>query len=380
MQLIFVGLTLFVIGACAACLLGCATTPPPHQQIIREDFGRMPDGTPVDLFTLRNRNGLEARICTYGGIIVSFKGPDRHGRMGDVVLGYDNLDSYVTNNPFFGCLVGRYGNRIAGGKFSLDGKEYKLIVNNGPNALHGGLKGFDKMVWEPGIRATQEGPGLQLHYLSKDGEEGYPGNLSVTALYTLTDDNGLRLDFTATTDKPTVVNLTQHTYFNLALKGDVLNHIVMIQADKFTPADSTQIPTGELRPVDGTPFDFRTPTAIGARIDQTDEQLKIGSGYDQNWVINKPLGELGMAARVYEPKSGRVLEVLTTQPGMQFYTANHLKGIKGKYGSVYHPRHAFCMEPEHFPDSPNHPAFPSTVLRPGEVYHNTIIYRLSVGK
>ena len=380
MQSTYLWLTLLSAGACAACLLGCASTPHSQPQISRESFGRTPDGTPVDLFTLRNSNGVEARICNYGGIIVSFKAPDRHGKMGDVVLGYNTLDEYIKNNPFFGCLVGRYGNRIAGGKFTLEGKEYKLAVNNGPNALHGGLKGFDKVVWEASVRASPQGAGLQLKYLSKDGEEGYPGNSSVTALYTLTDDNGLRLDYTATTDKPTVVNLTQHSYFNLAGKGDVLGHLVMIAADKFTPTDSTQIPTGELRSVEGTPFDFRTPTAIGKRINQDDEQLKIGSGYDQNFVINKPLGELGLAARVLEPKSGRVLEVLTTEPGIQFYTANHLKGIKGKYGWLYQPRNGFCMEPGHYPDSPNHPSFPSTELKPGEVYKNTIIYRLAVRK
>ena len=380
MHIPYLCLTLLSTAACAACLLGCATTPQPRSQISREAFGRTKDGTPVDLFTLRNSKGLEARICTYGGIIISFKGPDRNGVMGDVVLGYDRLDDYLTNNPFFGCLVGRYGNRIARGKFTLDGKEYSLAVNNGPNALHGGLKGFDKVVWTPSILTTPEGASLQLHYLSKDGEEGYPGNLSVIAAYTLTENNDLRLDYTATTDKPTVVNLTQHSYFNLTGKGDVLNHRVMIAADKFTPTDSTQIPTGELRPVEGTPFDFRKSSAIGERINQDDEQLQFGSGYDHNWVINKPLRELGLAAQVFDPRSGRMLEVLTTEPGMQFYTGNHLDGIKGKGGWVYKARNAFCMEPQHFPDSPNHPDFPSTVLRPGQTYRNTIIYRLTVGQ
>jgi len=373
-------LTILSTILCAGFLLGCVSTTPPHPEIIRRSFGRTQDGTQVDLITLRNSKGVETSICTYGGIVVSFKAPDRHGKMEDVVLGYDHLDGYLTNNPFFGCLVGRYGNRIAGGKFTLEGKEYKLAVNNGPNALHGGLKGFDKVVWEPSIRATPEGASLQLKYNSKDGEEGYPGNLSVTAIYTLTEDNGLRLDYTATTDKTTVINLTQHSYFNLAAKGNILNHVVMIQADKFTPTDITSIPTGELRPVEGTPFDFRRPTPIGARINQDDEQLKFGSGYDQNWVINKAPRELGLAARVVEPKSGRVLEVLTTEPAMQFYTANFLKDITGKGGWRYQPRDAFCMEPQHFPDSPNHPDFPSTILKPGEVYRNTIVYRLSVEK
>jgi aldose 1-epimerase len=276
-------------------------------------------------------------------------------------------------------MIGRYGNRIAKGKFTLDGKEYTLAINNGPNALHGGLKGFDKVVWEPKILARSEGPSLQLRYTSKDGEEGYPGNLSVTAVYTLTDDNALKLEYTATTDKDTVINLTQHSYFNLAGKGDILNHTVMILADKFTPVDSTLIPTGELKPVEGTPFDFRTPTPIGARIGQDDEQLKFGGGYDHNWVINKPMGKLGLMARVFEPTSGRVLEVLSTEPGLQFYTGNFLDGkLTGKGGWVYQRRNAFCMEPQHYPDSPNQPNFPSVVLKPGQVYKNTIIFKFSV--
>ena len=307
--------------------------------------------------------------------------PDRNGQFGDVVLGYDNLADYIKDSPYFGALIGRYGNRIAKGKFTLDGKEYTLAVNNGPNALHGGLKGFDKVVWEPRILASPEGPSLELRYMSKDGEEGYPGNLSVTAVYTLTDDNALKLEYTATTDKDTVVNLTQHSYFNLAGKGDILNHQVMIPADKFTPVDSTLIPTGELKPVDGTPFDFRTPTAIGARIGQDDEQLKFGNGYDHNWVINKPMGQLGLMARVYEPTTGRVLEVWSTEPGLQFYSGNFLDGkITGKGGWVYQFRNGFCMEPQHYPDSPNQPNFPSVVLKPGQVYRNTIIYKFSVQK
>jgi aldose 1-epimerase len=377
MQLTYLSLTILSTLICALCLLGCATTPTSHQ-ITRESFGRTKEGVPVDLFTLRNSKGVEARICTYGGIVISLKVPDRNGKMEDVVLGYDHLDGYLTNNPYFGCLVGRYGNRIAGGKFMLEGKEYKLAINNGPNALHGGLKGFDKVVWEPSIRTSPEGASLQLKYLSKDGEEGYPGNLFVTAVYTVTEDNGLRLDYTATTDKTTVVSMTQHSYFNLAGKGNILNHLVMIPADKFTPTDSTQIPTGEIRLVDGTPFDFRQPIAIGARINQDNEQLKFGSGYDQNWVLKKAANELGLAARVVEPNSGRVLEVLTTEPAMQFYTGNFLKDITGKGGWRYQPRDGFCMEPQHFPDSPNQPTFPSTVLKPGEVYRNTIIYRFSV--
>jgi aldose 1-epimerase len=297
------------------------------------------------------------------------------------MLGYDDLADYIKDSPYFGAMIGRYGNRIAKGKFTLDGQEYTLATNNGPNALHGGLRGFDKVVWEPRLRATPEGPSLELLYTSKDGEEGYPGNLFVTAVYTLTKDNGLKLEYTATTDKDTVVNLTQHSYFNLAGKGDILNHVVMIPADKFTPVDSTLIPTGELRPVEGTPFDFRTPTAIGARIGQDDEQLKFGNGYDHNWVINKPMGQPGLMARVYEPTTGRVLEVWSTEPGLQFYSGNFLDGKnKGKGGWVYQFRNGFCMEPQHYPDSPNQPNFPSVVLKPGQVYHNTIIFKFLVQK
>jgi aldose 1-epimerase len=365
-------------GLGAACLVSCASMSSSSGNITKASFGKIPDGTPVDIYTLRNANGVEARICTYGGIVVSLKTPDRNGKLGDVVLGYDNLDGYVKNNPFFGCFVGRYGNRIAGGKFTLDGKTYTLATNNGPNHLHGGIKGFDKAVWKAQLVSGPHGGALEMRYTSKDGEEGYPGNLSVTALYTLTDDNGLRLDYTATTDKPTVVNLTQHSYYNLAGGSDILGHEVMIVADKFTPVDATLIPTGELRQVKGTPLDFTTPTKIGARINTPDEQLKLGNGYDHNFVLNKSAGKLGLAARVYEPTSGRVMEVLTTEPGMQLYSGNFLDGsITGKGGWVYKQRSAFCMEPQHFPDSPNKPGFPSTVLRPGETYKNTIVYRFS---
>ncbi len=379
MQTAFGWLTSLSAGFGVAFLLGCASTAPPGQ-IARQPFGKMPDGTPVDLYTLRNNKGAEVRISTYGGTVVSLKVPDRTGKLGDLVLGYDNLEGYLKVSPYFGCLVGRYGNRIAKGRFTLNGQEVTLATNNGPNALHGGLKGFDKVVWQqPKILAKPAGPGLELSYLSKDGEEGYPGNLSVTAAYTLTEDNALELEYTATTDKDTVVNLTQHSYFNLACKGDILKHKVTIPAERFTPVDNTLIPTGELRPVEGTPFDFRKPTAIGARINQVDEQLKFANGYDHNWVINKPTGELGLVARVVEPTSGRVLEVLSTEPGLQFYTGNFLDGsITGKAGWVYQFRSAFCLEPQHYPDSPNHPNFPSVVLKPGQVYRNTIVYRFSV--
>lgn len=365
----------------AVTLLGCAAVRREGEpEIKRQPFGKSPDGKAVDLYTLRNANGVEVEICNYGGIVVSFKVPDRNGKLGDIVLGFDNLEDYVKHSPFFGCLVGRYGNRIAKGKFTLDGKEYQLAVNNGPNALHGGIKGFDKVVWDTSIKASTAGPAIELKYVSKDGEEGFPGNLSVTALYTLTADNGLRLDYTATTDKATIINLTQHSYFNLAGKGDILDYDAMIAADKFTPVDHTLIPTGELRPVEGTPFDFRKATRIGARIDEQNEQLEFGGGYDHNYVFDKPAGKLALAARVHDPSTGRVLEVLTTEPGMQFYTANKLGNLKGKGGQVYGKRKGFCMEPQHFPDSPNQPTFPSTVLRPGEVYKNTVIYRAAVEK
>jgi aldose 1-epimerase len=359
---------------------GCASNPSGPVQVSRRSFGQSPDGKEVSLFSLRNSKGAEALICNYGGIVTSLKVPDRNGTLGDVVLGYDNLADYIKDSPYFGALIGRYGNRIARGKFTLDGKEYTLVTNNYPNALHGGRKGFDKVVWEPTVLTGPEGPGLKLTYLSKDGEEGYPGNLSVTVVYTLTEDNALKVEYTASTDKDTVVNLTQHSYFNLAGKDSILNHAVMIPADKFTPVDSTLIPTGELRPVEGTPFDFRTPTVIGARIKQDDEQLKFGGGYDHNWVINKPMGEMGLMARVTEPTTGRVMEVLSTEPGLQFYSGNFLDGtLKGKGGWVYQFRSAFAMEPQHFPDSPNKPEFPSVVLKPGQVYHNAIIYKFSTG-
>lgn len=370
--------SLLLLSVLAGALAGCASLSSTTGSVSQRPFGTSPDGKPVTLYTLRNANGVEAEISNYGGIVTSLKVPDRHGNLGDVVLGYDNLDGYLKDSPYFGALIGRYGNRIARGHFTLDGHTYTLATNNYPNALHGGLKGFDKVVWDAKPLATPAGPALELHYVSADGEEGYPGTLDVTAVYTLTKDNGLRLEYTATTDKDTVVNLTHHSYFNLAGWGNILGHEVMIPADRFTPVDATLIPTGELRPVAGTPFDFRRPTAIGARINADDEQLKFGQGYDHNWVINKPAGKMGLMARVYEPTTGRVMEVFSTEPGLQFYSGNFLDGsITGKDRRVYQFRNGFCMEPQHFPDSPNHPKFPSVVLRPGQVYQNTILYRFS---
>jgi aldose 1-epimerase len=377
---------MLLLGAavCAAGLASCTTAGGPPKTVTQAPFGTY-DGQPVNIYTLRNAKGAEARIINYGGIVVSLKVPDKSGNLGDVVLGYDNLADYTKTPPppYFGALIGRYGNRIAKAKFSLDGATYSLPANDGANSLHGGTKGFDKRVWHAEGFDSPMGPQLILTYLSKDGEEGYPGNLKVKAVYTLTDANELRVDFTATTDKDTVVNLTHHSYFNLAGKGDILGHEVQINADRFTPVDSTLIPTGELKPVQGTPFDFRTPTAIGARIGQEDEQLKFGKGYDHNWVINVPPGQVPglpiLQARVYEPTSGRVMEVWSDQPGLQFYSGNFLDGtLKGKGGWVYQHRAAFCMEPQHYPDSPNHPSFPTTELKPGQTYKCTIIYRFGV--
>lgn len=334
----------------------------------------------MNLYTLCNENGCAAKITNYGGIVVSLEVPDRTGKVGDVVLGYRTLDAYQVKSPYFGALIGRFGNRIADGRFALEGQTYQLAKNdNDVNHLHGGTKGFDKVIWDVEPKQTDRGPALELSYLSEDGEEGYPGNLEVKALYTLTNDNALRLDFTATTDRTTVVNLTHHSYFNLAGEGNgtILDHKLMINADRFTPVNRNLIPTGELRPVKGTPFDFTEPHAIGERINQEDEQLGYGPGYDHNWVLNKSEPDaLELAARVEEETSGRILEVLTTEPATQFYSGNFLDGtLTGKTGVQYERRTGFCIEPQHFPDSPNQPEFPSTVLRPGETYRNTIIYR-----
>jgi len=331
-----------------------------------------------ETYLLRGPAGMEATIANYGGTVMSLKVPDARGTLDDVVLGYDKVEDYAKSSPYFGCLVGRYGNRIAKARFSLDGRVCALAANDGENSLHGGIKSFDKVVWNARPVSTELGPALELRYLSKDGEEGFPGNLDVIARYTLTADRALRLDFTATTDKKTVVNLTHHSYFNLACKGDVLGHEVSINAKRFTPVGASLIPTGELRPVAGTPFDFTKPTTIGARIEADDEQIRFGRGYDHNWVIDKATGELAPLARVYEPTSGRVMEVLSTEPGTQFYSGNFLDGkIVGKRGWRYAKRNGFCFEPQHYPDSPNQPAFPSTELNPGEVYKTTMIYKFS---
>ena len=350
-----------------------------HSSITHAPFGQTTAGTAVDLYTLQNRHGMEARIATYGGTVTSLTAPDRNGRYADVVLGYDTLPEYFKGTAYFGAMIGRYGNRIAHGKFTLNGRKYTLATNNSPNSLHGGLIGFDKVVWHVEKAAVgARGPQLALSYLSRDGEEGYPGNLKVEAVYILTEDNTLRLDYTAVTDKDTPVNLTQHTYFNLRGRGDVLGDVLQIPADRFTPVDSTLIPSGELRSVAGTPFDFRQPTAIGARIGVADEQLKFGGGYDHNWVLTKTAGALTTVATVYDPDTGRVLEVLSTEPGVQFYSGNFLDGTSvGKGGWVYARHDGLALEPQHFPDSPNQTSFPSTLLKPGQTYRNTILYRFS---
>src|SRR6187551_303377 len=345
-------------------------------------FGVLPDGKEVTSYTLRNANGTEMSVINYGGIITSLKTADKQGQFADIVLGYDSLSSYLKSSPFFGALIGRYGNRIAKGKFKLDGTSYKLATNNNENHLHGGVKGFDKVYWN--IEVLPDSASLKLTYTSADGEEGYPGNLSTEVVYTLTDADELKIDYKATTDKKTVVNLTQHTYFNLTgdANQDILNHQLQIDAPQLLPVDKTLIPTGELKPVANTPFDFNTSTTVGSRIAQDDEQLKFGKGYDHCWVLNTSDGKtLRKVAELYEPTSGRVLEVSTTEPGIQFYSGNFLDGtLIGKGGVAYKHRSGLCLETQHYPDSPNKPSFPSVVLNPGETYSTTTVYTFSTKK
>lgn len=384
-----------VIASLLATLaIGCTSeTSEQHQKsskkmtakITKESWGSLPDGTPVDLFTLTNNNGITAKITNYGGIVVSLMAPDRNGKFEDIVLGYETLDEYVKDNPYFGCIVGRYGNRIAKGQFELDGKTYTLAKNNGENHLHGGLKGFDKVVWEAVPDTSKGEASLNLTYVSPDMEEGYPGNLEVRVVYTLTNLDELKITYFATPDKKTHVNLTHHGYFNLTggAKRDILTHELTLNSNGFLPIDKGLIPTGELRALNGSPFDFRKPKPIGNDINFTDEQLVIAEGYDHCWVLAnpQPASKPGPAATVYEPESGRVMEIFTTEPGIQFYSGNFLDGkYKGKGGVVYQDRWGLCLETQHFPDTPNRALseFPSTIVMPGSHYSSTTIHKFSV--
>ncbi len=363
----------------AACAAPHGMPVPARASMSEESFGRLPSGVPVRSFTLTNAHGVEVRAISYGAIIQSIRTPDRAGVFADVVLGYDDLAGYVKDSPYFGAVVGRYGNRIAGGRFTLDGNSYTLARNNGPNHLHGGPRGFDKVVWEAAPFARGDERGVTFRYLSANGEEGYPGALQAQVTYTLTDRDELVVEYLATTDAPTHLNLTQHSYFNLrGDSGDVLGHLLSIDADRYTPVDSTLIPSGELAAVADTPFDFRAPAAIGARIGDSHTQLRYGGGYDHNWVLNGT--GLRHVVHVAEPGSGRTLDVATTEPGLQFYSGNFLDGsLTGKGGRVYRHRTGFCLETQHFPDSPNHPGFPSTVLRPGNAYRSRTVFTFGTG-
>lgn len=361
-----------------------SSSPVMEASVAQTDFGVTPYGDTVQLFTVTNAHGMELRAMTWGGIILSLKVPDRNGVLGDVVLGYDDLDGYLGETPYFGALIGRYGNRIGGSSFTLDGTAHRLEDNDGPNSLHGGFRGFDKQNWEATPLMTDDEAGVAFTRISPDGEGGYPGNLSVRVTYTLTDDNDLVVDYQATTDRATPVNLTQHSYFNLAGdgSGDILGHRLTLNASRYTPVDETLIPAGELAPVEGTPFDFRTPHTIGERIGADDQQIAFGGGYDHNWVLDRDgavAGALVLAARVEEPVSGRIMEVRTTEPGIQFYSGNFLDGsLTGKAGHVYEHRNGFCLETQHYPDSPNQPAFPSTILRPDGAYQSRTVFSFDV--
>lgn len=375
--------TLYFALICSALSLLLVSTANGQAKVTKNDFGKTADGQKVDVYTLTNRRGSEVKITNYGGIITSLKVADRTGKRDDIVLGFDNVDPYLKGGPYFGALIGRYANRIAKGHFTLNGKQYTLAVNNGENHLHGGIKGFDKVVWQARIVKVPNGAALRLTYLSKDGEEGYPGNLSVKVIYTLTNANELKIEYWATTDRDTVVNLTSHSYFNLAGQGngDILNHQLLINARRFTPTDAGSIPTGELKSVKGTPFDFTSAFRVGDRINDDDQQLKFGKGYDHNFVLNGRMGSLRQAAVVYEPNSGRRMEVWTTEPGIQFYSGNFLDGtLTGKDGKVYRERYGLCLETQHFPDSPNKPSFPTTVLRKGQRFHSLTIHKFKTSR
>jgi aldose 1-epimerase len=362
--------------AILAILIMLPSTMSAKTRVSKQAFGHTSEGTPVDLYSL-DGGKIEVRVMTYGGIVVSLRTPDRNGKLADVVLGCDSVEKYEAQTAHFGGIVGRYANRIAHGTFQLDGHAYSIPKNDGENSLHGGTRGFDKMVWQ----GKEIPDGVELTYVSKDGEQGFPGTLTTIVRYTLSG-SALRIDYSATTDKATVINLTNHSYFNLAGqgKGDILGHVLKIDASRMTPVDAALIPTGELKSVEGTPFDFRKPHAIGERINADDAQLRLGRGYDHNFVLDRPAGELAEAAEVYEPTTGRILRVLTTEPGLQFYTGNFLDGsITGKEGRVYNRRFALCLETQHFPDSPNHPSFPSTELKPGREFHSVTVFEFSAG-
>jgi aldose 1-epimerase len=362
--------------ATLAALFIFAGTMSAKTTVSKQAFGHTADGTAVDLYTLSDGK-VEVRITNYGGIVTSLRAPDRNGKLDDIVLGYDSLDQYIAKTAYFGAIIGRYANRIAHGTFQLDGKTYHTPKNDDDNTLHGGVRGFDKVVWT----AKEIKDGIELTYVSKDGEEGFPGTLTTTVRYTLAR-GALRIEYSATTDKDTVLNLTNHSYFNLAgqANGEVLGHIVKINASRFTPVNASLIPTGEIKSVEGTPFDFRKPHSIGERINDNNDQLRFGMGYDENMVLDSSNSQLTEAAEVYEPTTGRILKVLTTEPGIQFYSGNHLDGsITGKQGRVYKPRTAFCLETQHFPDSPNHPNFPTTELKPGQKFHSVTVYEFSAG-
>ena len=349
--------------------------PAGEAKIAKKSFGKLPDGTEIEEYTLSNAKGAVAKVITYGATLTELWMPDRSGQNADIVLGYDHLEGYLGNHPFFGATIGRYGNRIAKGKFSLDGHEYSLYLNNGPNSLHGGKEGFNRKVWKAEPASAAHGAAVKFTYVSKDGEEGYPGTLATSVTYELTDDNALKITYHASTDKPTVVNLTNHSYFNLsgAGSGDILKEVLELDADRYTPVDDTLIPTGESKPVEGTPYDFRKATAIGAR---SAEVPKLG-GYDNNFVLNGEAGKLRKVGSLYDPASGRNMELSTTEPGVQIYMSLGLDGsIKG-IGGAYEKYGAVCLETQHFPDSPNHPNFPSTVVRPGKDYHSETIYKFS---
>jgi len=382
-NILFLLLVVLALGACKNTTDKSEKADPTQKKgslnIASEVFGEAPAGT-AHLYTLKNKNGMVVKITNFGGIIQSILVPDKNGEWNDVVLGFDKLEDYINKHPYFGAIIGRYGNRIAKGKFSIDGEDYTLALNNGPNSLHGGVKGFDKKLWQAKEVKKEDAVGLELSRLSVDFEEGYPGNLEVKITYWLNNRNEILMEYEATTDKKTVCNLTNHSYFNLAGagSGDILGHELMIKAAHLTPVDETLIPTGELMPVEGTPFDFSTPTAIGARIEEDHDQLKFGGGYDHNFALKREGKGMELVASVFEAGSGRLLEVLTEEPGLQFYCGNFLDGSHiGKGGKVYNYRTGFCLETQHFPDSPNQENFPSTILEPGQVYKTKTVYRFS---